>query len=149
MITDNNASKTNLSVVIDDLDYVAVAKMGVERTVLKPGNGGRKPQKGEMVVAHYVGRFPGEDSKEFDNSRARQKPLTFIIGIGSVIKGWDVGMMQMELGETALLKITSDYGYGEDGLAPMVPPNADLEFEVEILEVGGEKAASSSQCVSM
>ena len=120
--------------------------MGVERIVLSPGSG-RKPTHGEMVVAHYVGRF--RDGKEFDNSRARNKPLTFIIGIGSVIKGWDEGIMQMQLGEKALLKVTSDYGYGEEGLPGMVPPNSDLEFEVELLQAGDDKASSDSQCVVM
>jgi FK506-binding protein 1 len=120
--------------------------MGVEKTVRTSGSG-RTPKHGEMVVAHYVGRFP-DSGKEFDNSRTRNKPLTFIIGIGSVIKVWDEGIMGMQLGEVALLKVTSDYGYGEEGLPPIVPPNADLEFEVELLQAGEDKAISSgSQCV--
>ncbi|KAL3906776.1 MAG: hypothetical protein SGILL_009138 [Bacillariaceae sp.] len=121
--------------------------MGVERTVLTPGSG-RTPNHGEMVVAHYIGKF-SKDGKEFDNSRARNKPLTFIIGIGSVIKGWDEGIMQMQLGEKALLKVSSDYGYGEEGLTGMVTPNADLEFEVELLQAGDDKASSDSQCAVM
>ena len=60
--------------------------MGFTRTVLKEGTG-RTPAKGEVVRAHYVGRL--KNGKEFDNSRARKKPLNFVIGIGSVIKGWD------------------------------------------------------------
>ena len=123
--------------------------MGVEKIVLTPGSGsGRTPKHGEMVVAHYVGKFPN-DGKEFDNSRARNKPLTFIIGIGSVIKGWDEGIMQMKLGEKALLKVSSDYGYGKEGLADMVPPNSDLEFEVELLQTGDDKATPDSQCTVM
>lgn len=121
--------------------------MGVEKTVLTPGSG-RTPKLGEMVIAHYVGRFP-DSGKEFDNSRTRDKPLAFIIGIGSVVKGWDEGIMNMQLGEVALLKVTSDFGYGTDGLQPMVPPNADLEFEVELLQAGDDKATSGSQCVTM
>ncbi|KAG7363237.1 FKBP-type peptidyl-prolyl cis-trans isomerase [Nitzschia inconspicua] len=119
--------------------------MGVEKIVLKPGSG-RSPKHGEMVVAHYVGRFPN-GGKEFDSSRTRNKPLTFIIGIGSVIKGWDEGIMEMQLGELALLKVSSDYGYGDEGRAPMVPPNSDLEFEVELLQVGEDRVTSGSQCV--
>lgn len=121
--------------------------MGVEKTVLTPGSG-RKPKQGEMVIAHYVGRFP-DSGKEFDNSRTRDKPLTFIIGIGSVIKAWDEGIMDMQLGEVAVLKVTSDYGYGAEGLPPMVPPNSDLEFEVELLQAGEDKASSGSQCAIM
>jgi len=59
--------------------------MGVEKTIIKPGSG-RKPTKGEMIQAHYVGKFVS-DGKEFDSSRARNKPFAFVIGIGSVIKG--------------------------------------------------------------
>jgi FKBP-type peptidyl-prolyl cis-trans isomerase len=121
--------------------------MGVEKTILRPGSG-RMPKHGEMVQAHYVGRFPGTGS-EFDNSRTRNKPLTFLIGIGSVIKGWDEGIMAMQLGEVALLKVSCDYGYGEEGLPPMVPPNQDLEFEVELLQAGDDKAESGSQCTMM
>lgn len=121
--------------------------MGVEKTVLTPGSG-RTPKQGEMVVAHYIGRFP-HNGQEFDNSRARNKPLTFIIGIGSVIKGWDEGIMGMQLGELALLTVSSDFGYGQEGLPPVVPPDADLEFEVELLQAGDDKADSGSQCVTM
>jgi FK506-binding protein 1 len=119
--------------------------MGVKKTILRPGSG-RTPIQGEVVVAHYVGRFP-DNGKEFDNSRARDKPLTFIIGIGSVIKGWDEGILGMQLGEVALFNVTSDYGYGQEGLPPMVPPNADLEFEIELMQAGDDKATSGSQCV--
>jgi FK506-binding protein 1 len=122
--------------------------MGVEKTILKPGISDRKPKHGELIHAHYVGTFPNSD-EEFDNSRSRNKPLTFIIGIGSVIKGWDEGIMDMCLGEVAILKVTSDSAYGVDGLPPMVPPNSDLVFEVELLQIGDEKADSGSQCVLM
>lgn len=121
--------------------------MGIDKTVLMPGSG-RTPKHSEMVVAHYVGRFP-DTGKEFDNSRSRNKPLTFIIGIGSVIKGYDEGILKMQLGEVALLKVSSDYGYGEEGLPPMVPPNSDLEFEIELLQAGEDKASSGSQCAVM
>ncbi len=120
--------------------------MGVQKTIIKPGSG-RTPKQGELVQAHYVGRF--SDGKEFDSSRIRHKPLTFVIGIGSVIKGWDEGILEMQLGEIAILKVTSDYGYGAEGMPPIIPPNADLEFEVELLATGDEKADSSSSCITM
>ena len=144
--------------------------MTVTRTVLKPGTSSRKPKTGEMVMAHYVGRYDnvvdikndgsqsqlhGQQKKVFDDSRSRDKPLTFIIGIGSVIRGWDVGIMEMELGEVALLKVSSDDGYGKEGLVSQVdgsvqiPPDTDLEFEVELLQIGDEKASSPSSCAVM
>ena len=127
--------------------------MGVTRTVLKPGKG-RTPVKGEIVKAHYIGKLAAAadadaadaaDQKVFDSSRERNKPLTFLIGIGSVIQGWDEGILQMQLGEVALLKVSADYGYGEEGMPPKIPPNADLEFEVELLSAGDDEA--SSGCV--
>jgi len=140
--------------------------MTVTHTVLKPGSSNRKPKTGEMVMAHYIGRYDVVDKNDgsdpqhqqkkiFDDSRSRNKPLTFIIGIGSVIRGWDVGMMEMELGETALLKVSSEDGYGKEGLVSQVdgsiqiPPDTDLEFEVELLQIGDEKATSSSSCTLM
>ena len=132
--------------------------MGVTRTVLKPGKG-RTPVKGEIVKAHYIGKLAAADAnadadadaadqKVFDSSRERNKPLTFLIGIGSVIQGWDEGILQMQLGEVALLKVSADYGYGEEGMPPKIPPNADLEFEVELLSAGDDEASSSGCLIS-
>lgn len=66
---------------------------------------------------------------KFDASRDRGRPFSFVIGIGQVIRGWDEGVMQMSLGEKAMLHITSDYGYGARGAGGVIPPNADLNFE--------------------
>jgi len=73
---------------------------------------------------------------KFDASRDRGRPFKFTIGVGQVIKGWDEGVIQMSLGEKAILRITSDYGYGPRGAGGVIPPNADLTFEVELLEIG-------------
>mmetsp|Transcript_8962 Transcript_8962/g.21886 ORF Transcript_8962/g.21886 Transcript_8962/m.21886 type:complete len:122 (+) Transcript_8962:121-486(+) len=121
--------------------------MGVEKIVIQAGSG-RKPNHGEVVHAHYVGKLES-DGTEFDSSRARSKPLTFIIGIGSVIKGWDEGIMDMQVGEIATLKITSDYAYGEAGVPPTIPSNANLQFEVELLAIGEYKENSSAGCQIM
>lgn len=77
----------------------------------------------------------------FDSSYDRGQPFAFKIGKGEVIKGWDEGVMLMSLGEKALLKISSDYGYGADGAGGgVIPPNADLHFEVELLAIGDQVA---------
>lgn len=86
---------------------------------------------------HYHGTLASNGSK-FDASRDRGRPFQFTIGIGQVIKGWDEGVMQMSLGEKAMLRITSDYGYGARGAGGVIPPNADLNFEVELLAINGK-----------
>jgi FK506-binding protein 1 len=118
--------------------------MGVTRTVLKPGKG-RTPVKGEVVKVHYVCKLADADQTVFDSSRERNKPLVFMIGIGSVIQGWDEGILEMQLGEVALLKVSADYGYGEEGMPPKIPPNSDLEFEVELLSAGDASTMFSAR----
>jgi FK506-binding protein 1 len=87
-----------------------------------------------MLTMHYVGTLASNGTK-FDASRDRGRPFQFTIGIGQVIRGWDEGVMQMSKGEKATLHITSDYGYGTRGAAGVIPPNADLNFEVELLDI--------------
>jgi FK506-binding protein 1 len=88
---------------------------------------------------HYVGTL-ASDGKKFDASKDRNKPFEFTIGVGQVIQGWDEGVTQMSLGEKANLAITSDYGYGSRGAGGAIPPNADLNFEVELLAIGKKSA---------
>lgn len=76
-----------------------------------------------------------DDGTKFDSSYTRRRPFTFKIGIGQVIRGWDEGVAQMSLGEKAILKITPDYGYGANGAGGVIPPHANLTFEVELLEI--------------
>ena len=111
---------------------------------------------------HYKGTLASDGTK-FDSSYDRKKPFEFVIGRGDVIKGWDEGVMEMSLGEKvgydisflgtkrslflnttslcrgneqATLHISSDYGYGSRGAGGVIPPNADLDFEVELLKIG-------------
>ena len=72
---------------------------------------------------------------KFDSSIDKGRPFQFKIGIGQVIRGWDEGVAQMSLGEKAILKISSDYGYGARGAGGVIPPDADLNFEVELLKI--------------
>jgi len=75
------------------------------------------------------------NGQKFDASRDRGRPFSFTIGIGQVIQGWDDGVIQMSKGEKAVLEITSDFGYGPRGAGGVIPPNADLNFEVELLGI--------------
>jgi len=83
---------------------------------------------------HYVGTLQADGSK-FDSSRDRGSPFVTKIGVGQVIKGWDEGVPQLSLGETAKLVITADYGYGARGYPPVIPGNSTLIFEVELLKI--------------
>ena len=96
----------------------------------------------------YKGTLASNGTK-FDSSYDRGKPFEFKIGKGDVIQGWDEGVMKMSLGEKAILHITSDYGYGSQGAGGVIPPNADLDFEVELLKIGDKEAdiPSSSCCL--
>ena len=113
--------------------------MGVEIEVIKAGDGATYPKKGDMLTMHYTGTL-ASDGTQFDSSVAKGRPFQFVIGIGQVISGWDQGVMKMSLGEKSLLKISSDCGYGAAGAGGVIPPNADLNFEVELLAIGDTKA---------
>eukprot|EP00887_Chlorella_sp_A99_P000151 scaffold16.g151.t1 len=104
---------------------------GVLKKVLKEGDGWVRPEKGDKVTVHYVGKL--EDGTKFDSSRDRGEPFVFNLGKGQVIQGWDLGVATMKKGERALLTIKSEYGYGEAGSPPKIPGAATLLFEVELL----------------
>merc|ERR1712226_353628 len=108
-------------------------KMGVTKTTISPGDGQTFPKQGDSLTMHYTGTLT--DGSKFDSSVDKGRPFTFTIGVGQVIKGWDEGVMNMSLGEKARLDITSDYGYGARGAGGVIPPNADLIFEVELLKI--------------
>ncbi|KAJ8101142.1 hypothetical protein POJ06DRAFT_281033 [Lipomyces tetrasporus] len=112
--------------------------MGVTVTPIAPGNGVDFPKVGDTVSMHYVGTL--ENGKKFDSSRDRGKPFDTKIGVGRVIRGWDEGVPQLSLGEKARLTITGDYAYGSRGFPGLIPPNATLIFEVELLGINGKTA---------
>ncbi len=97
-----------------------------------PGTGTATPRLGDTVVAQYDGRLL--DGTPFDSSYVRGKPLSFKIGVGKVIKGWDEGLMTMKKGGKRTLIIPYWLGYGTQGQPPSIPPRATLVFEVELVD---------------
>mmetsp|Transcript_102498 Transcript_102498/g.320462 ORF Transcript_102498/g.320462 Transcript_102498/m.320462 type:complete len:110 (+) Transcript_102498:106-435(+) len=108
--------------------------MGVEKQIIKAGDNANFPKEGDTVTMHYTGTLT-KDGKKFDSSVDRGQPFKTKIGVGQVIRGWDEGVPQMSLGEKAILRMTSDFGYGAAGAGGVIPPNADLTFEVELLKI--------------
>jgi len=96
----------------------------------------KSPKHGTQVKVHYTGWLEenGSTGKKFDSSIDRGQPFSFTVGIGQVIKGWDEGVMQMKVGEKRRLTIPSHLGYGAHGAGGVIPPNATLIFDVELLE---------------
>ena len=100
---------------------------------LKRGSGA-EAINGKQVTVHYTGTLAA-DGKKFDSSLDRGQPFKFALGAGQVIRGWELGVAGMKVGGKRKLTIPAALGYGERGAGGVIPPNATLVFDVELLEV--------------
>lgn len=105
---------------------------GLEYIEVEAGTG-TQAEAGKNVSVHYTGKF--SDGKIFDSSISRGEPITFRLGAGRVIKGWDEGIALMKVGSKAQLIIPPELAYGERGAGGVIPPNATLIFDVELVSV--------------
>lgn len=94
---------------------------------------GATPKAGQKVVVHYTGML--ENGTKFDSSVDRGEPFSYTHGIGQVIKGWEEGIATMQVGTKRRLHIPAEMGYGARGAGGLIPPNANLIFDVELLEI--------------
>ncbi|MCF6214521.1 MAG: peptidylprolyl isomerase [Flavobacteriaceae bacterium] len=106
---------------------------GLVLATIKKGKG-KKPVTGDIVSVHYNGRLT--TGLEFDSSYKKGRPIKFPIGVGRVIRGWDFGIMQLNVGTKGTLFIPSSLAYGARGAGGVIPPNANLIFDVELLKIG-------------
>jgi len=127
----NNADASALGGPMESAD-TRVTASGLKITELNLGDGA-EAAAGQTVVVHYRGTL--ENGKQFDASYDRVTPFSFPLGAGRVIKGWDEGVVGMKVGGKRKLVIPPDLAYGSRGAGGVIPPNATLTFEVELLDV--------------
>ncbi|CAG9580154.1 unnamed protein product [Danaus chrysippus] len=118
--------------VDEGVDITKAQDGGVLKRIIKEGKGTETPNVGCQVIVHYTGTLL--DGSKFDSSKDRNEPFEFQLGKDMVIKGWEEGVATMKMGEVAMLICQPDYAYGEQGSPPKIPPNATLQFEIEVLD---------------
>lgn len=126
------------NIMVHAKESMVTANNGLKYSILKEAPAGAKEAKaGSTVTVHYTGWLEenGKEGKKFDSSVDRKQPFVFILGIGQVIKGWDEGVKGMKVGEKRRLIIPSNLGYGARGAGNVIPGNATLIFDVELLGV--------------
>lgn len=129
IISNNTAVKgKEVNTLTTGLDYIILKDAPAEA---------KKPSTGTKVSVHYTGWLDdnGKEGKKFDSSVDRGQPFEFYVGVGQVIKGWDLGVADMKVGEKRRLIISPELGYGTRGAGNVIPGNATLIFDVELLAI--------------
>ena len=135
-VTENGTTEETLvALSLEDVaekEEVKTTESGLRYVDVQVGEG-KSPEQGDTVVVHYTGSLA--DGKKFDSSRDRDRPFSFKLGSGQVIKGWEEGIATMKVGGRRQLIIPPELGYGQRGAGGVIPPNATLIFDVELLEI--------------
>jgi peptidylprolyl isomerase len=131
---DRAASTPSNLIAMDSNEKQITTASGLKYVEIAEGTGAT-PTKGQTISVHYTGTL--ENGTKFDSSRDRNQPFEFQVGTGQVIKGWDEGLMAMKVGDRRKLIIPAELGYGARGAGGVIPPNATLIFDVELLKIKG------------
>jgi peptidylprolyl isomerase len=129
--SDHPAKPTEAAMQKTDAKPTTTAS-GLQYIDFKVGDGA-SPKQGQTAIVHYTGWL--DDGTKFDSSRDHGKPFGFKVGMGQVIKAWDEGVASMKIGGTRRLIVPPELGYGARGAGKVIPPNARLTFDVELLEI--------------
>jgi peptidylprolyl isomerase len=127
-----NVSSQSSDLTVENAQNIVTTPSGLQYIDVVEGTG-ETPQSGQTVVVHYTGTL--QDGTKFDSSRDRNSPFSFPLGLGRVIRGWDEGISTMKVGGQRQLIIPPDLGYGARGAGGVIPPNATLIFDVELLRI--------------
>lgn len=135
LVATNNASSTENTFLANNMmsdENAVTTPSGLKYIDIQEGDGAT-PTPGQRVFVHYTGTL--QDGTKFDSSRDRNRPFDFKLGAGQVIKGWDEGISTMKVGGRRQLIIPPELGYGARGAGGVIPPNATLVFDVELLRI--------------
>ena len=127
----SGSSSTGAAALMTD-ENIITTPSGLKYVEIVEGTG-ETPKTGQTVIVHYTGTL--EDGRKFDSSRDRNQPFDFPLGMSRVIKGWDEGISSMKVGGQRKLIIPPSLGYGARGAGGVIPPNATLIFDVELLAI--------------
>lgn len=130
-LSNQNTTTTDASTQNNNSNNSKSMELKIETT--KAGTGERVVKAGDTISVQYLGKL--ENGTKFDSSYDRNQPFTFKVGAGQVIKGWEQGFLGAKVGEKRTLTIPSELGYGSTGAGGIIPPNATLIFEVELISI--------------
>ena len=131
-ISQQRSIVTEIALAVSKNTKTITTPSGLKYTTLKAGKGAT-PKQGQTVFVHYTGTLT--NGKKFDSSRDRGEPFSFKLGEGRVIPGWDEALSTMKIGDRRKLTIPPKLGYGATGAGEVIPPNATLIFDVELLKI--------------